>query len=54
MNFGRVAFIFFFPSGNYQFLILLCAITLLLICGDVELNIGPKKINSCYNFSVCH
>ena len=24
------------------------------VCGDVELNPGPKNRNSCYNFSVCH
>ena len=29
---------------------LLCGITLLLICGDVKLNLGPKKTKSCYNF----
>ena len=23
-------------------------------CGDIELNPGPKKRSSCYNFSVCH
>ena len=36
------------------FWILLCAVTLLLICGDAELNPGPKKIKSCYNFSIFH
>ena len=33
---------------------LLCGITLLLICSDVKLNPGPKKTKSCYNFSLCH
>ena len=33
---------------------LLCGITLLLICGDVELNPESKKTKSCYNFSLCH
>ena len=32
---------------------LLCGITLLLICGDDELNPGPKKTRSYYNFSLC-
>ena len=28
---------------------------LLLICaGDIELNPGPKKRDSCYNLSLCH
>ena len=26
----------------------------LFICGDIELNPGPKNRNSCYNFSICH
>ena len=29
-------------------------ILILFICGDVELNPGPKNRNSCYNFSICH
>ena len=33
--------------------ILLCTITLILICVDVELNPGPKKTKHCYNFSLC-
>ena len=32
---------------------LLFGITLLLIWGEVELNPGPKKTRSCYNFSLC-
>ena len=36
------------------FFMLICGITLLLICGDVELNPGPKKTKSSYNFSLCH
>ena len=27
---------------------------MLFACGDIELNPGPKKRSSCYNFSVCH
>ena len=27
---------------------------MLFACGDIELNPGPKKGSSCYNFSVCH
>ena len=27
---------------------------ILFVCGDVELNPGPKNRNSCYNFSICH
>ena len=34
------------------FFMLLCGITPLLICGDVELNPGPKKTK--FNFSLCH
>ena len=39
--------------AKYLFM-LLCGVTLLLICVDVELNPGPKKTKSCYNFSLCH
>ena len=39
--------------AKYLFM-LLCGITLLLICGDTELNPGTKKTKSCYNFSLCH
>ena len=35
------------------FFILLCAITLRLLCADVELNPGRKN-KSCYNFSLYH
>ena len=27
---------------------------MLLVCGDVELNLDPKNRNPCYNFSICH
>ena len=27
---------------------------ILFVCGDAELNPGPKNRNSCYNFSICH
>ena len=27
---------------------------MLFACDDIELNPGPKKRMSCYNFSVCH
>ena len=27
---------------------------MLFACGDIELNPGPKKRSSCYDFSVCH
>ena len=27
---------------------------MLFACDDIELNLGPKKRSSCYNFSVCH
>ena len=37
-----------------KFFIVLCTITLLLICGDVELNPGRKITKLCYNFSWCH
>ena len=37
-----------------NFFVLICSITILLICGDVELNPGSNKIRSSYNFSYCH
>lgn len=37
-----------------HFFVLICSITILLICGDVELNPGSNKIKSSYNFSYCH
>ena len=27
---------------------------MLLTCGDIESNPGPRRRDSCYNFSVCH
>ena len=38
-----------------EFYTICCMILLLLICaGDIELNPGPRKNNTSYNFSFCH
>ena len=39
--------------AKYLFM-LLCEITLPLICGDVEVNPGLQKTKPCYKFSLCH
>ena len=26
---------------------------MLLVCGDIELNLGPGKCDTCYNMSLC-
>ena len=31
-----------------------CVLIVLIICGDIVLNPGPKKDKSCDNFSLCH
>ena len=31
-----------------------CVLIVLIICGDIELNPGPKKDKSCDNFSLSH
>ena len=43
----------FFVSSvlEYRFVFILL---ILFVCGDIELNPGPKNRNSCYNFSICH
>ena len=57
-SFMRVAKSFF--SVNFGttlakcLFMLLCGITLLPICGDVQLDPGPKKAKSCNNFFLCH
>ena len=38
-----------------RFYTICCMFLLLLICaGDIELNPGPRKNNTSYNFSFCH
>ena len=43
-----------FSQLNYVHLTLNTILMLLICTGDVGLNPGPKKSNSCYNFSMCH
>ena len=49
-----ISFVKFGITWAGNLFILLCPITLLLIDNDVELNPGPKKTKSCYNFSFCY
>ena len=43
------------PRNLNKLYIICCMFLLLLICaGDIELNPGPKKSNTSYNFSFCH
>ena len=42
---------FGFFSFGFRFV---CILLILFVCGDVELNPGPKNRNSCYDFSICH
>ena len=37
-----------------SYLFIFCVLIVLIICGDNELNPGPKKDKSCDNFSLCH
>ena len=43
--------VFRFFSFGFRFV---CILLILFVCGDVELNPGPKNRNSSYNFSTCH
>ena len=43
------------PRNLNKFYTTCCMFLLLLICaGDIELNPGPRKSNTFYNFSFCH
>ena len=37
-----------------SYFFIFCVLIVLIICGDIELNPGPKKHKSCDNFSLCH
>ena len=37
-----------------SYLLIFCVLIVLIICGDIELNPGPKKDKSCDNFSLSH
>ena len=51
-NSSRVAApVFGFFSFGFRFVFILL---ILFVCGDVELNPGPKNRNFCYNFLICH
>ena len=41
-------------SGFLLGILFVFVVLMLFACGDTELNPGPKKRSSCYNFSVCH
>ena len=43
--------VFCFFGFGFCFIFLLL---ILFVCGDVELNPGPKNRDSCYNISICH
>ena len=43
--------VFGFFSFGFRFVFILL---ILFVCGEVELNCGPKNKNPCYNFSICH
>ena len=43
--------VFCFFSFEFRFVFILL---ILFVCGDTELNPGPKNMKSCYNFSTCH
>ena len=40
----------FFCSSGFRFAFIL----ILLTCGDIESNPGPRRYDSCYNFSIGH
>ena len=43
------------PRNVNRFCTVCCMFSLLLICaGDIELNPGPRRNNTSYNFSFCH
>ena len=43
------------PRNLNEFYTICCMLLLLLICaGDIELNPGPRKNNTSYNFPFCH
>ena len=37
-----------------SYFFIFCVLIVLIICGDIELNLGPKEDKSCDNFSLCH
>ena len=41
----------FFCSPGFRFAFIMLT---LLTCGDIESNPGPRRCDSCYNFSICH
>ena len=43
--------VFCFFNFGFRFVFILL---ILFVCGDTDLNPGPKNRNSCYNFSICH
>ena len=38
-------------SSGFRFAFIML---ILLTCGDIESNPGPRRSDSCYNFSICH
>ena len=41
-------------SMEVSYFFIFCVLIVLIICGDTELNPGPKNNKSCDNFSLCH
>ena len=37
-----------------SYFFIFCVLLVVITCGDIELNPGPKKDKSCDNFSLCH
>ena len=37
-----------------SYFLIFCVLIVLMICGDIKLNPGPKNDKSCGNFSLCH
>ena len=37
-----------------SYFFIFCVLVVLIICSDIELNLGPKKDKSCDNFSLCY
>ena len=48
---GIAAPVFCLFSFGFRFVFILL---FLFVCGDIELNPGPKNRDSCYNFLICH
>ena len=43
-----------FNGMEVSYFFIFCVLIVLIICGNIELNPGPKKDKSYDNFSLCH